>query len=222
MEAFRLTRSRGPCYTWNFPDACRYRLGVRTRGSQPRDRGSIPVPVIPSLAEFSRSIVESGLQPCTTSMDRSLRSPPRCSGYRKRRQHSGVAHADDVRPRLTPRAPERGVMVSADLLDSLIQSPPQQRSQRHPVGIPDPSATSSTLAFVLQQMDSALDAQALDEGQRRGPDHVLHPSGERPLARPDGVCRLVDREPSRARRDRAHRSNRWTIGSECTRWSLSA
>src|SRR5918993_2309322 len=25
-----------------FPEACRYRLGVRTRGSQPRDRGSNP------------------------------------------------------------------------------------------------------------------------------------------------------------------------------------
>ena len=33
---------RGRSLEFLFPEACRYRLGVRTRGSQPRDRGSNP------------------------------------------------------------------------------------------------------------------------------------------------------------------------------------
>jgi hypothetical protein len=38
----RLTRAESACYYWKFLRSCRYRLGVRTRGSQPRDRGSNP------------------------------------------------------------------------------------------------------------------------------------------------------------------------------------
>src|SRR5262245_48331831 len=82
-----------------------------------------------------------------------------------------------------PYWPERTLGSSSNLLDALVQPPPKQRAQRDAVGVSHARGHFVDAGIRrLQKMHGALDAQALDVGQRRGAEHVLHAAGECSLA----------------------------------------
>ena len=100
-----------------------------------------------------------------------------------------------------PEAPK--VSRAAYFPDAVTEVTPQQRPQRDAIGVADARGNFiDALVARLQQVDGALDAQALKIRERRLPEHRLHPARERALAGRDGFRGVVQREPVREPRAR--------------------
>ena len=78
-----------------------------------------------------------------------------------------------------------------------MQLPLEQRAERRTVRVTDlGSDLVDARVAGLEQVDGVLDAQPLEVGERRFPEHALHVASERPLARARCLRGVLEREAS--------------------------